>query len=415
MFQLIKIFGESVKLAVQEIVGNKLRSGLSLLGITIGIFCIISIFTGVDFLKTSIDDGFKELGQEVLYVDKYPWEFSDSNYPWWEYQKRPQISYQNFKQLKENLTTAESISFMAGGGVTTLKSNNNAVKGVKIIGTSPTFQSTLSIAIKEGRFFSELEGKGAKVAVIGNELAEGLFPNQNPIGQTFKLKGHKIKIIGVIKSSDNLINVIEFDNDVLMPFNALKSIFKISKNSNTQIAVKAKEGSSVEAMKQEIRGILRGSRELRPIQRDNFALNRVTMILEQLGTVKGQMNIVGFLLGFLSLLIGGFGVANIMFVSVKERTKYIGIKKAIGARKWMILTEFLVESIILCIIGSLVGLFLVFALSKAASSINETLKFTLSARNILVGIGISVFIGILAGFIPALQAANMNPVKAIRS
>ena len=413
MFQFFKILSESIRLAVQELVNNKLRSFLSLLGITIGIFCIISIFTGVDFLNDSINNSIEELGQEVVYVQIYPWEMAD-DYPWWKYFRRPQVDYENYKALRDQLTSAESVAYLAFYKSGTLKSRNGSVSGVNVLGVTPSFDETLALNVSQGRFFSDIENKGSKIAIIGSNVAKELFKDTNPIDQTFRVDGKQLRVVGVFKDNDNLFKFIDFKNDIVIPHEVGRTMFKVTKNSEQWAAAKAKDGVSVDQLKDDIRGIMRGARKLRPTEEDNFALNRITMILEAVASTQGAMRVAGLMLGGLSLLIGGFGVANIMFVSVKERTKYIGIKKAIGAPRWVILTEFLIEAIFLCLLGSLFGLGLVWILAKVGSQM-ANLDFVLTARNIGIGIGISVLIGVLAGAIPAYMAANMNPVKAIRS
>lgn len=413
MIKILKIISESVKLAFQELISNKLRSLLSLLGITIGIFCIITIFTGVDFLNKSIEDSIKDLGQEVVYIQKWPWSMSDE-YPWWEYIKRPEVDYDNYNYLKDKMQTAGTISYLAFYKQGTLKSENGSISGVNVLGVTPSFAETLALKVSDGRFFTEVENRGSKTAVIGSNVAKELFEGTNPIGQTFRVDGKRLQVIGVFEDNDNLFKFIDFKNDIVLPHEVGRTMFKVSRNSDQWVAAQPKQGITVEQMKDEIRGLMRGTRRIRPTQEDNFAMNRITLILEAVASTQGAMRVAGILLGGLSLLIGGFGVANIMFVSVRERTKYIGIKKAIGAKKWVILLEFLIESIFLCILGSLIGLLLVFLL---VFTIGKTfdLNFVLSLKNIGIGIGISIFIGVIAGAIPAYIAANMNPVKAIRS
>lgn len=410
----IKLVYESIRLAFQELISNKLRSVLSLSGISIGIFCIITIFTGVDFLNSSINNSIKELGQEVIYIQKFPWSMGEEEYPWWTYLKRPAIDYESYRFLNNQLETASSVCYLADYQSSTVKSEKNSASDVSILGVTPSFGETLAVKVSTGRFITEADNKGSKVAVIGSNVAKELFQEANPIGQYFRLQGKRFRVIGVVKDSDNLIKMISFENDILIPHETGRTMYKITDNSEQWVAAKAKDGLTVEAMKDEVRGAMRSSRKLHPTKDDNFAVNRITMILDAIASLNNGMRIAGFFLGIFSLLIGGFGVANIMFVSVRERTKYIGIKKAIGAPRIFILLEFLIESVVLCVIGSVMGLLGVFALVLVVSSV-ANLEFVLSAQNIILGISISVIIGVVSGFIPALQAARMNPVKAIRS
>lgn len=413
MLRFTKILTESIKLALNELINNRLRTFLSLLGITVGIFCIISIFTAVDFLNNSIDNSFKELGEKVVYVQKFPWSMEE-DYPWWKYIKRPQVNYDDYKRVKDETQTASDVAFFCNYKSATVKSKTNSLKRIELFGVTPSFQQTMSLNVDKGRFFSEVDSRGSRSVVVGSEIAKELFKNSNPLGQTIRVDGKQFNIIGILKSSDNLFNILEFEKTIMMPHEVGRTMFKVSPNSDQWVATKAKDELSVEQMKDELRGILRSVRGIRPVQSDNFALNRVTTILEAMNSTKKVLKITGLILGGFSLLIGGFGVANIMFVSVRERTKYIGIKKAIGAKKWIILVEFLIESVFLCLLGCLFGLLIVLAIILAINTLaNQDLS--LSMQNILIGLGFSVGIGLLAGIIPAYIAANMNPVKAIRS
>lgn len=413
MLRFTKILTESIKLALNELINNKLRTFLSLLGITVGIFCIISIFTAVDFLNNSIDSSFKELGEKVVYVQKFPWAMEE-DYPWWEYIKRPQVDYEVYKRIKKETKTASDVAFFCYYKSATAKSKINSLKRIGIFGITPSFQQTMSLKVDKGRFFSEIDNRGSRSVVVGGEIAKELFKNVNPLGQTIRIDGKQFNVIGVLKSSDNLFNIVDFEQTIMMPHEVGRTMFKVQKNSEQWVATKAKDNILVDQMKDELRGILRSVRGIRPVQKDNFSMNRVTIILEAMKSTKRVLKITGLILGTFSLLIGGFGVANIMFVSVRERTKYIGIKKAIGAKKWVILIEFLIEAVFLCLLGCLFGLLIVFSIIQALNHFLQQ-EFVLSLQNILIGLGFSIGIGLLAGIIPAYIAANMNPVKAIRS
>lgn len=488
MFNFLKIFTESLKLAYFELVNNKLRSFLTLLGITVGIFSIIFIFTAVDFLNDSVEDSFNELGSEVIYVQKWPWSFG-GEYPWWEYLKRQQVTYDNFKELDDKLTVAAAIGFTCEYGPVNARYNKQSLSQVYHIGVTNGSKDILNIQMENGRFFSDVEERGANVAIIGSEISDELFGvDTDPTGEYIRVKGKKIKVIGKIKDKDNLLGVMDMREVIITPHEFGRNMYKIDKvNTDQWVGVLAKEGVSVDLLKDEIRGVMRSARKIRPVGEEDFALNRVTMLLDAISSAQNMLKIVGFVLGLFSLLIGGFGVANIMFVSVKERTKYIGVKKAIGAKRSVIMLEFLIEAIFLCILGSIIGLLSVFGLTQLGpnyeflkeltsepvfaslaafgafvtslwflygkdkeSEIKEiavkthlkkifsallvaglfvvfmlisvvlakglqNTNFVLSFGNIALGIGISVFIGIIAGIVPAWLAAKMDPVKAIRT
>ncbi len=415
MHTFLKIFTESFKLAFDELRNNTLRSILSLLGITIGIFCIIAIFTGVDFLNSSVEDSFKEIGTDVLYVERDPWQFT-ADVPWWEYQKRRYITYENFKKLEEKMTTPDVISYLSYHPGLTVRHRGTSVKNVNMLGITGGSQVILNIHMKYGRFFSQAELEGIPVAIVGKDLSKEIFGEEvDPTGAIVKVNGKRVKILGLMADKDNLLGVYDLREFLIVPHEVARRMFKITPyNTFQRVGVKAKEGRSVDELKDEIIGVMRGARKLKPIKENDFAVNRVTMLLEFIKSAQNMLKLVGGILGLFSLLIGGFGIANIMFVSVRERTKYIGIKKAIGAKRGVILLEFLIEAIVLCLLGSIIGLLLVYVLALIANSV-ANLEFVLSAKNILIGIGISVLIGVVAGIIPAFIAAKMDPVKAIRS
>lgn len=415
MLKFIKIFTESIRLAVQELITNKLRSLLSLLGITIGIFCIISIFTGVDFLNDSINNSIKSLGTNTIYIEKWPWGGADGNYPWWEYNKRPEINYEDYEYLEKNLEDQFQVGYT---GIyfqfANITSKYGRVNNISMNSYTENFHEILNLEPTKGRFYTLNESRKSNVVLLGANIAEELFPNVSSIDQVVRINGKQYKVIGVLDKTENLIDFTDFRNEIFIPNASARKLFGAPARNAYQYIVVSADDMNVDQLKDNIRGAVRSTRGLRPTQPDNFALNQITIILEAIASAQGTMRMAGLLLGGLSLLIGGFGVANIMFVSVKERTKYIGIKKAIGAKKWVIMTEFLIEAVFLCILGSLIGLALVWLLAFIGSQLAD-LNFVLTIKNIGIGIGISMLIGVVAGVIPAYLAANMNPVKAIRS
>ena len=418
MLQFLRILGRSFKLAMEELANNKLRSFLSLLGITIGIFCIISIFTGVDFLNTFVTNSVKGLGEKTVYIDKWFWRGS-SDYPWWVYQKRTYPSYQNFQYINKHSNLTEQNGHVLYLGNYTIKSveYDKSVQVDYVNSITDDVGNILNIELLVGRYFSTLEFRnGGRVTILGEDIAKEIFGNvEKAIDNIVRIKGKKVRVVGVSKSKGSLATIIDFRTAVLLPYRFGRTFEKIDPvNTYQVICSKAKENVPLDYMIDELTGLIRGARKLRPIESDDFEMNRIDIFEADLRELSRILRITGALLGFFSLLVGGFGIANIMFVSVKERTKFIGIKKAIGAKKGVVLLEFLIESIFLCIVGSLIGLVLVYLLAFVASKALN-LEFVLSAGNILLGIGISVIIGIIAGIIPAWLAAKMDPVKAIRS
>jgi putative ABC transport system permease protein len=417
-----KLLKESIIIAFQEIMGNRLRAFLSLLGITIGIFCIISVLTAVDSLEANIRGSLGKLGDNVIYVQKFPWN-EDPSKSWWKYIRRPVAKYEEYKLLNERLHNASGVAIMLFVPAKTLKNGNNVVENSTVLSVSHDYNKVRDIDLAEGRYFTQPESqRGANITIIGARIAEELFPKQKSvIGKTLKLMGKELTVIGVLTKEGEDIIGWSADDDIIVPYNFMKGMVNMnSGNIEPFITVKGKEGVAIDEVKQEIRGVMRTARKLRPAQEDDFAINEMSMISGVLNIIFGVITLAGAFIGGFSILVGGFGIANIMFVSVKERTSIIGIKKALGAKSAFILLEFLVEAVVLCVIGGLIGLVLVFAESYLLGWMMRKyyemdFDFILSFTNVFIGIGISVVLGILFGYIPAYSASRMKPVDAIRS
>ncbi len=409
------LFKESVIFALHSLNANKLRTFLSLLGITIGIFAIIVVFTIVDSLESNVRKSIQSLGDNVVFVQKWPWTFGP-DYPWWKYMNRPVPKYDELFDIQKRSKTAEGVAFRIGAR-RNIKHKSNIVENAVISGVSYDYYKIKSFEIPNGRYFTENEvNAGNNVAVIGNAIADGLFPNNpNPIGQEIKIAGRKAYVIGVFKKEGESMLGNSMDNQVVIPFHFAKLILDIkSENSDPYIAVKARPGISNAQMIDELTGIMRGTRRLKPLADDNFALNENNLISKGFDPVFDIIGIAGWIIGGFSILVGGFGIANIMFVSVKERTSMIGIQKSLGAKNYFILMQFLSESVFLSLIGGVLGLVLTWLITLAAKG-NISMEISLSQSNIILGITISVLIGIISGFVPAYSASQLDPVEAIRS
>ena len=411
-----KIIYESMIQALQSLIGNKLRTFLSLLGITIGIFCIIAVKSAVDSLEQSIKSGFNELGSDVLYVDKMPWG-EDPNQNYWKYAKRPDASFKDFEAISEKSKLTDIAAYTVFTGGKTIKYNSSSVSNTFIMGSTYDYRELQNLEIERGRYLTQQEYiTGANKLVLGYQTAEALFNTIDPIGKYVKLFGQKFQVIGVLKSEgDNPFNFLNFDEVIWISFTNIKRYVNTNENSRIgrMLNIKARNDVDVEELKGEVTSILRASRRLKPKEDENFALNELSALSGVLDAVFGVLNIVGLLIGIFALIVGMFSVANIMFVSVKERTNIIGIKKALGAKRFMILLEFLIESIILCLLGGLVGLGLVVGTLKLISSLIP-FEMYLSTNNVVVGVTVSVLVGIISGIIPALQASKMDAVVAMR-
>ena len=414
---LSKVLAESLRQAWQQLSGNKLRTFLSLLGISIGIFCIIGVLSAVQSLQDNVSGSLAKLGDDVVYVDKWPWR--DNSDDWWEYVQRPYPDHDDYEALTENLTTAQTVAYFTGTGDRTLKWNGQAVEGGSEVAATLEVNQIFNMDIAAGRYWSVAEYRnGADKLIIGHTLADQLFGNVNPIGKTVKMQGRKYEVIGTLApSSKDLINFMNFDEAIFTPYTNAARYLNMANRSEYDgtVAVKARAGIEVAQLQDELRGIMRSARRLRPREKDDFALNELSMTADALSNIFGVLNIIGLVIGGFSIVVGAISVANIMFVSVKERTGLIGVKKALGARQYIILLEFLTESVILCIFGGLMGLALVIVITSLLNLALPTFQITLSLFYALAGVGISAAVGILAGLIPALLAARMDPVEAMRS
>ncbi len=418
----MKYHSEYLKLAIDAIWQNKLRSFLSVLGITIGIFCIIMVFTAVNSLERHVKDSVESFGTDVVFVQKWPWTFG-SDYPWWNYVKRPTPKEKDFELLEKKLegSVIQYAAFVTGISNATVDFGNNYVQEINIVAATHQYNFVQEIVVGNGRYFSEFESQtGANCAIIGANIAEKLNFNISNIGETIRLNKTPLKVIGILKKQGE--NLLGKNNDDLLftPFNCLNKLYNLElQGSEPSMMLKVKPGIPIDEAKAEVRGVLRSLLKLKVKQEDNFALNQISMLTENLGALFAGINIAGLMIGLFSVLVGGFGVANIMFVSVKERTNLIGIQKALGAKQSFIKNQFLAESVLLCLIGGMLGILLVYLICLLAnwgiSMSDNTFRLKMSTEIFIAGVLFSAFIGILAGLFPASKASKMLPVDAIRS
>jgi putative ABC transport system permease protein len=413
----IKIIYESIVQAMQQLYSNKLRSFLSLLGISIGIFCIIAVKSAVDSLKQNIEVSFEKLGNDVLYIDKMPWN-EPPHTSWWKYAKRPEPDFADYQALKKRVKGSDLSSISVFIPSRTIKYHSSHVEGAYMAGVTNDFSDIFNIEFEKGRYFTPFEYEsGANRVILGKEVAAELFRTVEPIGKEVRIRGQKFQVIGVMqKEGESLFSPFNFDEAVITSYNAIKKLINVkSRNTyGTSLNIKAAAGVSLEDLKDEVTGVLRAHRKLRPREDENFAINELSMFTNMIQPIFKVLNIAGLIIGGFALIVGMISVANIMFVSVKERTNIIGVKKALGARKSVILLEFLIESIILCVIGGLIGLLIVLGSLRFISSAFHYDMF-LSMDNVVIAVVVAVIVGIISGAIPAIQAAKMDPVDAIRS
>ncbi|MCE1202531.1 MAG: ABC transporter permease [Bacteroidia bacterium] len=412
-FPLLRLLNESLRFAVVALMVNKVRTVLSLLGITIGIFSIIAVFSVFDSLENTIRTEINSLGDNVLFIQKWPWMAGGGDYPWWKYWQRPEPSLQEMAELERRANSAKAFAFMVGTS-RSISSGTATVEGVSVNAVSHEYAEVMPFDLEAGRYFTPLESQsGRNVIIIGAQVREAIFPDTDPIGQSVKVFGRRMEVIGLLrKQGENLFGNSN-DKSAIIPVNFARNVMDI-RERGTNIVVKAKPGISNAELRDELTGLMRSVRKLKPAAEDNFAINEMDLINKSFDQLFGVIAIVGWIIGGFSLLVGGFGIANIMFVSVKERTSQIGIQKALGAKNYFILVQFLLEAVFLAVMGGIVGLAIVFLLALGVSSATS-FTLTLSLQNILLGLFVSGFIGLLSGFLPAWSASRLDPVEAMRS
>ncbi len=416
-FLFLKLFRESFLFAFEALRVNKLRTILSLLGITIGIFAIISVFTVVDALETKVRTDVQSLGNDVIYIQKWPWVADEGgDYPWWKFMNRPLPGFKEMNELEHRVNSVEAIAYVATIGGQLIKYKNSTVENADILCVSHDYNKIKTFDLQEGRYFTESESQSGKpIAIIGASIQEALFPNGNALGQELTVRGSKFTIIGVVTKEGSSMVDLSLDNELMIPVNFARNLVNLrSDRIDPYFMVKAKSTVPMAEMRDDVKGSMRAVRKLKPREEDDFALNETSLLSSGLNEMFKTLGITGWIIGGFSILVGGFGIANIMFVSVRERTSIIGIQKSLGSKNYFILLQFLVEAIVLCVIGGCVGLVIVYGLSVLASGA-AGFDFTLTAGNIAMGIIISASIGIISGFVPALRASQMNPVEAIRT
>lgn len=414
----LRLLKESFVFSFNALIANPVRTVLSLLGVTIGIFTIIAVLSTVDSLEKSIKDNLSFLGTDNLRVEKWPWDFNNPSYEWWKFFRRPEPTYREYEFLKENLINAEAVEILTSRGGVNVKFQNNSSVIDNLNGVVFENQFFGDWEFSAGRFFTQNETlTGSNAAIIGHKIMEDLFKSPEfAIGKQLKIKGKSYTIIGVTKEQGESFGAGDsFDRQMFIPFNSFKKIYKVGKKgSNAVLRVKGNGDTDpgLVNLEYELKGLLRAKRGIKPIEDDSFAINRPEYLASFVSAIFSTISIAGWVIGSFSILVGGFGIANIMFVSVKERIPIIGLQKSLGAKKYFILMQFLFESSFLSVFGGLFGIFFVFLMTLPDLG---TFDLVISFENVILGVTISSIIGILAGLLPAIFASNLDPVEAIRS
>lgn len=414
MLVYLRLLKESFGFAMNALRNNKLRTLLSLLGVTIGIFSIIAVLAAVDSLDRKITKDLSSLDKNTIYLMKF--SFGPSEIPQWKREQFPNVKYDEYNFMKGAMTNTDQMAYQIFTRRETIKYESKTVSDINIVPVSHEFIDIQGLEFDKGRFYNESEANsGATVIVLGNEIAKSLFEESEPIGKNVRLYGKRFTVIGVIKKEGSGLFGDSNDTSAYIPVNFVRQLYGDNNTSLTNVIIfKPEKGVDMDAYKSEISQKLRSFRGLKAGEIDNFFINVFSGFTDLIDGILGQMNVVGWIISGFSLLVGGFGIANIMFVSVKERTNLIGIQKSLGAKNRFILFQFLFEAIILSVIGGMIGLFLVWIISVILTKALD-FEFVLSAGNIILGTGLAAVIGLISGILPAISASKLDPVEAIRT
>ena len=401
---MILLFLENFKISLSAVFANKIRSILTALGIIIGILSVTLMGTLISGLDRSFESSMSWLGKDILYVSRYEW-FSDMD--WWEVRNRPKMLPEYVGKIKERSSYAMAVAPVMQRGASL--SYEDKETRTEIFGTNEEYMATISTDIEHGRFFTRNEDRsGSRVVVIGNGISEAFFGDQDPIGQYIKIDKMKFRVIGVLEKQGKFLGLFSVDKQAILPFGAYKRIF--SRRGWMRLSVKVPPDKLEEGL-DEITSVMRHIRGLRPNEKNDFAINQTKAFEKQYTTLKIAIGGTGLFITLLSLVVGGIGIMNIMFVSVKERTREIGVRKAIGATSGMIMGQFLMESVTICLFAGSIGIFLAYIISFFINMFfPSTLPFGLSIAAMLM----SMIVGVVSGLIPSYRAAKLDPIDSLR-
>lgn len=415
MFVYLRLLKESFTFAFNALRNNKLRTFLSLLGVTIGIFSIIAVLAAVDSLDKNIKSQLSALDSNTMYLARF--SFGPTDVPRWKRAQFDKVNYNEYNYLKDNLSGAEHVAYQLFVRPESVRYGSEVVSNVNTVVASHQFADIQTLEFSKGRFYNESESNSGKpVIVIGDEIANSLFGELEPVGKRIRLYGQKFTVIGVVKKEGSGLFGDSNDVSIFLPANFVRNRYgDNNRNINNIVIIKPKADADIDELKAEVTQIMRNRRGLKPNEINTFFISVISGLKAAIDGIIGSMNLIGWMISLFSLLVGGFGIANIMFVSVKERTNLIGIQKSLGAKNKFILFQFLFEAVILAVVGGLVGLVMVWLGTMVADGLTEDFDFVLSPKNMFIGFTISSIIGLISGVIPARTASKLDPVEAIRT
>jgi putative ABC transport system permease protein len=413
MKRLFYEINESIRIAAAQIRANKMRSALTALGVIIGIVAVTLMGTAINGIDAGVDRSFSGFGDDILYVTKWPWRELDD---WWNYRNRRPVKYEYARQVNEwiaaNPGSALTRAVPVASRGTTVIRGEYRLSNIWTMGTNADYVRIARSEMKEGRFFSEFEAQsGTNVIVVGFDVADALFPGESPLGKTIRIGDQNFKVLGVAARQGSFLGLFSWDSMVVMPITTFRRYYRLNDDSEIRVQV---DVTRMEAARDELRGLMRRIRQLGPEKRDDFEINEQGTVRKQLDPIKNGIALAGLFITGLALFVGAIGIMNITYVSVKERTKEIGTRKALGARRRTILLQFLIEAVAICFVGGAVGLGMAYGLSALVGLVAPAFPLVFSLGLVLVGLTISVLTGVFSGFAPAWQASKLDPVVALR-
>jgi len=413
MRRLYYEINESLRIAFAQIRANKLRSALTALGVIIGIVAVTLMGTAINGIDVGVDRSFSGFGDDILYVTKWPWRETED---WWNYRNRRPIRHDYARQVNEwiaaNPTSALKIAVPTAARQTTIIRGEYRLNNIFTLGTAADYARITRSEVKEGRFFSDFEAQsGTNCAFIGFDVADALFPNESAVGKIIRIKEQNFRVLGVAARQGSFLGLFSWDSMVAMPITTFRKFYRVDDNGEVRVQV---DTTRMAEARDELRGLMRRVRQLGPEKKDDFEINEQGTIRAQLDPIKNGIALAGLFITGLALFVGAIGIMNITYVSVKERTKEIGTRKALGARRRTILLQFLIEAVAICFVGGVAGLAIAGGLSALVGAVAPAFPLVFSAGLVLVGLTISVLTGIFSGFAPAWQASKLDPVVALR-